>query len=93
MNVRAQLVMVFNLDKCIGCHACSISCKNIWTDRKSCRAWCVVDKAAGLSVGRDLSSKNQFRGNFNVGIVQRLEHKNSDTPRDRFKSAGCGLAR
>jgi nitrate reductase beta subunit len=25
--------MVFHLDKCIGCHTCSISCKNIWTDR------------------------------------------------------------
>jgi nitrate reductase beta subunit len=26
--------MVFHLDKCIGCHTCSIACKNIWTDRK-----------------------------------------------------------
>ena len=25
--------MVFHLDKCIGCHTCSIACKNIWTDR------------------------------------------------------------
>ena len=34
MNVRSQIAMVFHLDKCIGCHTCSISCKNIWTDRK-----------------------------------------------------------
>src|SRR4030065_285755 len=34
MDARAQLVMVFHLDKCIGCHTCSISCKNIWTDRR-----------------------------------------------------------
>ena len=26
--------MVFHLDKCIGCHTCSVACKNIWTDRK-----------------------------------------------------------
>jgi nitrate reductase beta subunit len=26
--------MMFHLDKCIGCHTCSIACKNIWTDRK-----------------------------------------------------------
>ena len=26
--------MVFHLDKCIGCHTCSIACKNVWTDRK-----------------------------------------------------------
>jgi nitrate reductase beta subunit len=25
--------MVFHLDKCIGCHTCSIACKNLWTDR------------------------------------------------------------
>jgi len=34
MDVRAQISMVFHLDKCIGCHTCSIACKNIWTDRK-----------------------------------------------------------
>ena len=33
MNIRAQVSMVFHLDKCIGCHACSIACKNLWTDR------------------------------------------------------------
>lgn len=25
--------MVLNLDKCIGCHTCSITCKNTWTNR------------------------------------------------------------
>jgi nitrate reductase beta subunit len=34
MKVRAQISMVFLLDKCIGCHTCSVACKNIWTDRK-----------------------------------------------------------
>ncbi len=34
MNIRAQVSMVFHLDKCIGCHACSVACKNIWTDRR-----------------------------------------------------------
>jgi len=34
MDVRAQIAMVFHLDKCIGCHTCSIACKNIWSDRK-----------------------------------------------------------
>ncbi|MCC7353366.1 MAG: nitrate reductase subunit beta [Anaerolineae bacterium] len=34
MNIRAQVSMVFHLDKCIGCHTCSVACKNIWTDRK-----------------------------------------------------------
>ncbi|MAE28452.1 MAG: nitrate reductase subunit beta [Planctomycetota bacterium] len=34
MDVRSQISMVFHLDKCIGCHTCSIACKNIWTDRE-----------------------------------------------------------
>ena len=34
MNVRAQISMMFHLDKCIGCHTCSIACKNIWMDRQ-----------------------------------------------------------
>ncbi|MCP3972992.1 MAG: cryptic nitrate reductase 2 subunit beta, partial [bacterium] len=34
MRVRAQMSMLFHLDKCIGCHTCSVACKNLWTDRK-----------------------------------------------------------
>ena len=33
MNMRSQISMVFHLDKCIGCHTCSLACKNLWTDR------------------------------------------------------------
>ena len=34
MRVRAQMGMVMNLDKCIGCHTCSVTCKNVWTNRR-----------------------------------------------------------
>ena len=33
MKVKAQIGMVLNLDKCIGCHTCSVTCKNTWTNR------------------------------------------------------------
>jgi nitrate reductase beta subunit len=40
MKVRAQMAMVMNLDKCIGCHTCSVTCKNVWTNRKGVEyAW------------------------------------------------------
>jgi nitrate reductase beta subunit len=40
MNVRAQISSVFHLDKCIGCHTCSVACKNQWTDRRGLEyAW------------------------------------------------------
>ena len=34
MKIKAQLAMILNLDKCLGCHTCSIPCKNVWTNRK-----------------------------------------------------------
>ena len=40
MDVRSQISMVFHLDKCIGCHTCSIACKNIWRNRKGAEYMC-----------------------------------------------------
>src|SRR6266487_1910678 len=33
MRVMAQMAMVMNLDKCIGCHTCTVTCKQTWTNR------------------------------------------------------------
>jgi len=33
MRVMANVAMVMNLDKCIGCHTCSVTCKQVWTNR------------------------------------------------------------
>lgn len=33
MKIKAQICMVLNLDKCIGCHTCSVTCKSTWTNR------------------------------------------------------------
>jgi nitrate reductase beta subunit len=29
MRVMANVAMVMNLDKCIGCHTCSVTCKQV----------------------------------------------------------------
>ncbi|MEO8813670.1 MAG: nitrate reductase subunit beta, partial [Mycobacterium sp.] len=40
MKVMAQMAMVMNLDKCIGCHTCSVTCKQAWTNREGTEyAW------------------------------------------------------
>lgn len=40
MKVMAQVAMVMNLDKCIGCHTCSVTCKQAWTNRSGVEyAW------------------------------------------------------
>ena len=33
MKIKAHMVMVLNLDKCLGCHACSIPCQQVWAAR------------------------------------------------------------
>ena len=32
-NVKRQLSMVMDLNKCIGCHTCTVACKTQWTNR------------------------------------------------------------
>ena len=66
MDVRAQLVMVFNLDKCIGCHACSISCKNIWTDRRGAEYmwWNNVETRPGVGYPKKWEDQKTFKGGW-----------------------------
>ena len=68
MDVRAQLVMVFNLDKCIGCHACSISCKNIWTDRRGAEYmwWNNVETKPGIGYPKKWEDQGTFKGGWVV---------------------------
>jgi nitrate reductase / nitrite oxidoreductase, beta subunit len=68
MDVRAQIVMVFNLDKCIGCHTCSISCKNIWTDRKGAEYmwWNNVETKPGIGYPKRWEDQERFKGGFVV---------------------------
>lgn len=32
-RIQRQVRMVFDLNKCLGCHTCSMACKTVWTDR------------------------------------------------------------
>ena len=66
MDVRAQLVMVFNLDKCLGCHTCSISCKNIWTDRKGAEYmwWNNVETRPGVGYPKKWEDQQTFKGGW-----------------------------
>ncbi|MEJ7705125.1 MAG: hypothetical protein WKF47_16410 [Geodermatophilaceae bacterium] len=53
MRPMAQMAMVMNLDKCIGCHTCSVTCKQAWTNRSRRRVRLVQQRRdptrAGLS--------------------------------------------
>ena len=68
MDVRSQISMVFHLDKCIGCHTCSIACKNIWTDRKGTEYmwWNNVETKPGTGYPRRWEDQERYRGGWKV---------------------------
>jgi len=72
MNVRSQIAMVFHLDKCIGCHTCSIACKNIWTDRRGTEYmwWNNVETKPGTGYPCDWEDQQKYHG----GWEQRNGH-------------------
>ncbi|HUH98513.1 MAG TPA: nitrate reductase subunit beta [Anaerolineales bacterium] len=66
MKVRAHLSMLFHLDKCIGCHTCSIACKNLWTDRKGAEYmwWNNVETRPGSGYPTQWEDQKHFRGGW-----------------------------
>ena len=66
MDVRSQISMVFHLDKCIGCHTCSIACKNIWTDRKGAEYmwWNNVETKPGTGYPTRWEDQESYRGGW-----------------------------
>ncbi|MBZ0265802.1 nitrate reductase subunit beta [bacterium] len=66
MDVRSQVSMVFHLDKCIGCHTCSIACKNIWTDRKGAEYmwWNNVETKPGTGYPTRWEDQEKYKGGW-----------------------------
>ena len=66
MKVRAQIGMVLNLDKCIGCHTCSVTCKNVWTSRPGVEyAWFNnVESKPGIGYPREWENQAKWNGGW-----------------------------
>ncbi|MEK7696556.1 MAG: 4Fe-4S dicluster domain-containing protein, partial [Pseudomonadota bacterium] len=66
MDIRSQISMVFHLDKCIGCHTCSIACKNIWTDRKGAEYmwWNNVETKPGTGYPTKWEDQGIYKGGW-----------------------------
>ena len=66
MNVRAHMSMLFHLDKCIGCHTCSVACKNLWTDRKGAEYmwWNNVETRPGTGFPTQWENQEHFHGGW-----------------------------
>src|SRR5512146_1467081 len=68
MKIKAQIAMVMNLDKCIGCHTCSIPCKNVWTSRAGAEyIWYNdVETKPGLGYPQKWEDQNLYRGGWRM---------------------------
>lgn len=66
MKIRAQIGKVLNLDKCIGCHTCSVTCKNVWTSREGVEyAWFNnVETKPGVGYPKDWENQGRWNGGW-----------------------------
>lgn len=74
MRVMAQMGMVMNLDKCIGCHTCSVTCKQAWTNRAGTEyVWFNnVETRPGQGYPRRHEDQQRWRGGWTVDRKGRL---------------------
>jgi len=83
MDVRAQLSMVFHLDKCIGCHTCSVACKNMWTDRRGAEYmwWNNVETRPGTGYPTGWEDQQHYGGGWQRDGKGRLRLRLQSRPR------------
>jgi nitrate reductase beta subunit len=77
MRIRAQIGMVLNLDKCIGCHTCSVTCKNVWTSREGVEyAWFNnVETKPGTGYPTDWENQKRWNGGWERTKSGKLQPK------------------
>jgi len=73
--------MMFHLDKCIGCHTCSVACKNLWTDRDGAEYmwWNNVETRPGTGYPTGWEDQDHYKGGWKFieegKITLRLQNK------------------
>lgn len=74
MRVMAQVGMVMNLDKCIGCHTCSVTCKQAWTNRAGTEyVWFNnVETRPGQGYPRRYEDQEKWRGGWHLNAKGKL---------------------
>ena len=77
MRVMAQTTMVMNLDKCIGCHTCSVTCKQAWTNRAGVEyVWFNnVETRPGQGYPRRWQDQERWKGGWTLDRRGRLQLK------------------
>ena len=77
MRVMAQMSMVMNIDKCIGCHTCSVTCKQVWTNRPGTEYvyFNNVETKPGIGYPKRYEDQEQWNGGWTLDRKGRLRLK------------------
>ncbi|WHI59405.1 nitrate reductase subunit beta [Mammaliicoccus lentus] len=77
MKIKAQVAMVMNLDKCIGCHTCSVTCKSTWTNREGAEyIWFNnVETKPGIGYPKRWEDQETYKGGWVLNKKGKLELK------------------
>ncbi|MCG5036028.1 nitrate reductase subunit beta [Lactiplantibacillus plantarum] len=75
MKIKAQIGMVLNLDKCIGCHTCSVTCKNTWTNRPGAEyMWFNnVETKPGVGYPKRWEDEDHYKGGWELNSKGKLQ--------------------
>ena len=89
MKIRAQVGMVLNLDKCIGCHTCSVTCKNVWTSRPGVEyAWFNnVETKPGIGYPKEWENQDKWNG----GWIRKANGTHRAAPGRQVEAADAHL--
>ncbi len=86
MRIKAQVGMVMNLDKCIGCHTCSVTCKNVWTNRGGAEyMWFNdVETKPGVGYPKRWEDQDEWNGGWEINSKGKLDLKSGARSRRLF---------
>ena len=75
---RPQLAMVMDLNKCIGCHTCTVACKTQWTNRngREYMYWNNVETRPGTGYPRNFEQMGggfDSNGTLKIGVQPKAE--------------------
>jgi len=76
-RIMAQVAMVMNLDKCIGCHTCSVTCKQTWTNRPGTEYvyFNNVETKPGTGYPKRYEDQEHWKGGWTLDRKGRLQLK------------------